>query len=293
MTHRIALITDSTSDIPREWIEQYDITIVPLTIIFGERLYLDGIDLTAEQFYERLPGEAHHPTTSQPSPQVFLDTYRQAAARGAQEIVVVTISSAMSGTILSARQAAEEAAIPVCVIDSKSTAMGLGWQVIAAARAREAGGGLEAMQAAVEQARQNLAFYVTLDTIEYLSRGGRSMEAARLLDSFLRIKPLVYVRPDTGRVTPSVPARSRKGAIDGLYKEFFRHIDTSRPLHITVQHSGAPDEAQALADRVRREYSPKELFVAIASPVLGVHAGPCALALAGYAEKAGEDLYAS
>ena len=147
--------------------------------------------------------------------------------------------------------------------------MGLGWQVIAAARAREAGGGMAEMAAAAEQVRKGMVYYVTLDTMEYLSRGGRIADAARFMDSVLHIKPLIYVRPETGTVAPSIPARSRKGAVDGLFKEFFRHIDTHRPLHITILHNDALEEAQALAERVKGEYSPRELFITITSPVLG------------------------
>lgn len=285
MNHHIALVTDSTCDIPADWIKQYDISIVPMTIIFGSQQYLDGVELSAEAFYQRLPIERHHPTTSQPAPKAFAEAYRQAAAKGAEQILTITISSAMSGTMESARQAAQEASIPVHTVDSKSNSMGLGWQVIAAARVRQAGGGLDAMLAAVEQARKDMVYYISLDTIEYLSRGGRIGEAVKFLDSIINIKPLIHVRPDTGTVGASFPARSRKTAIEGLYKEFFRHIDTASPMHITVLHNNALPEAQSLAERVQQEYSPKELFISIVSPALGVHTGPRAIALCGYAEK--------
>ena len=285
MASRIALVTDSTSDIPAAWVKQYEIEIVPLTIIIGSQQYLDGVDLTPEQFYERLPQEKIHPTTSQPTPQAFLDAYRRAAAHGAAQILVITISSAMSGTIDSARRAALESPIPVHILDGKNNSMGLGWQVIAAARAQAAGSGVEEMLAAAEQVQKDMTYYIALDTIEYLSKGGRISEAARFLDSILRIKPLIYVRPDTGTVGASIPGRSRKTVIEGMYKEFFGHIHTARPMHITVLHNAALEEAQALAERVQAEFSPKELFIAIVSPVLGVHTGPRALALCGYAER--------
>ncbi len=285
MPHPIALVTDSTCDIPLEWIKQYEITVVPLTIIFGSEQFLDGVELTATQFYERLSRETHHPTTSQPTSQAFLNAYQRIAADGASEILVITISSAMSGTFNSARRAAQDSPIPVHVMDGRNNSMGLGWQVIAAARVREAGGGLEAMQAVAAQVQQDMAYYISLDTIEYLSKGGRINEAARFLNSILKIKPLIYVRPDTGTVGASIPGRSRKTAIDGLYKEFFRHIQPERPLHIAVLHNDALPEAQALAERVRAEYHPQEQFISIVSPVLGVHTGPRAIALCGYAER--------
>jgi DegV family protein with EDD domain len=163
--------------------------------------------------------------------------------------------------------------------------MGLGWQVIAAARARQNGGGLEEMQAAARAAREDMAYFISLDTIEYLARGGRISDAARFLNSMLQIKPLIYVKPDSGTVGASIPARSRKTGIEGLYKEFFKRVRAGRPLHITVLHNNALAEAQSLAEQVRQEFSPAELFIQIVSPVLGVHTGPRAIALCGYAER--------
>jgi DegV family protein with EDD domain len=282
-TSMIALVTDSTCDLPSEWISQYGITVVPLTIIFGDQQYLDGVDLSPREFYQRLSKETLRPTTSQPAPEAFLKAYQQATAAGASEILVFTISSAMSGTIESARRAAQEFSLPVEVIDSKNNSMGLGWQVIAAARVRESGGGREAMLAAAEQARNAMAYYITLDTIDYLARGGRIAGAARFLNSILQIKPLIYVRPETGTVGAALPARSRKNAVEGMLREFTQHTSSGLPLHITVLHNDVEEEAQALAERVQRELSPQELFISIVSPVLGVHTGPRAIALCGYA----------
>ncbi len=285
MTHSIALITDSTCDIPAAWIEQYEIDVVPLTIIFGDEQFLDGIEMTAEQFYQRLPVDKNHPTTSQPTPNDFLKAYQRAAEKGAKEILVVTISSAMSGTIQSARTAAAVFDLPVHIHDGKSNSMGIGWQVIAAARTREAGGDIQAMLAAAEKVREDMTYFISLDTIEFLARGGRISEAAKLLNSVLKIKPLIYVKPNTGAVAASFPARSRKDALEGLYREFFKYVGVNRPLHIMVLHNNALEEAQALAERVEKEYHPKELLISIVSPVLGTHTGPRAVALCGYGER--------
>jgi DegV family protein with EDD domain len=284
MPHRIALVTDSTCDIPAQWVQQYEITVVPLTIIFGTQQYLDGVEMPAEEFYQRLLTESVHPSTSQAPPKSFLAAYQKAAENGAEEILTIVISSAMSGTIQSARQAAADFHLPVHIVDGRNNSMGLGWQVIAAARAREKGGGLAQMLSAAEQVRKNMVYYIALDTIDYLSRGGRISEAVSFLGSVLKIKPLIYVKPDTGTVAPSFPARSRKGAIEGVYKEFFNHINAHKPMHITVLHNAAIEEAQALAERIRAEYNPTEMFISIVSPALGVHTGPHAIALCGYAE---------
>ncbi len=281
---KIALVTDSTSDIPAEWREKYAIEIVPLTVIFGSQQFLDGIELTATQFYERLSQDAIHPTTSQPSPQAYRDAFDRAVSRGAEQILTITISSGLSGTVESARQAAENYSVPVHVMDSRSTSMGLGWQVLAAARVQEAGGGIKEMMAAVEYARQSMVFYVSLDTIEFLARGGRISEAARFLDSVLHIKPMIYVKTETGTVGAALPSRSRKSAVQSLYKEFFNHLSPGKNLRIAVTHTQALAEAEVLADQIRSEYAPHELIIVIGAPVLGVHVGMKALALIGYAE---------
>ncbi|MBI9051387.1 MAG: DegV family protein [Anaerolineaceae bacterium] len=283
MSHPIALITDSTCDIPEAWLKQYDIRVIPLTIIFGDEQFLDGVDLSAVEFYQRILTDPVHPSTSQATPKNFLDAYKQAAADGAEQIVAIILSGAMSSTIESARQAAQDSPIPVHILDGKNNSMGLGWQVIAAARVREEGGSIEAMQEAALAAQKNMVYYILLDTIEYLSKGGRIAGATSLLNSILKIKPMIYVNPEIGKVGASLPARSRKVGKENLYKEFFKHINTKLPMHITVLHNNCLDEAEALAERIRQEYNPKELIISIVSPILGVHTGPRALALCGYA----------
>lgn len=284
MAHKIAIITDSTCDIPPEWLQQHEITVIPLSIIFGGTPYLDGVEMSPADFYERLSQGTHHPTTSQPTPAAFIQAYQSAAEAGAEQAVVFTISSAMSGTILSARQAAEGAPLPVTVVDGKNNGMGLGWQVIAAARARDAGGDLPAMLAAAEYVRSHMVYYVSLDTIDYLSKGGRIADAVSLVNSFLKIKPLVFVKPETGTVGASIPARSRKAALDGLFKEFSRHFTPGQKLHITVAHNDALAEAQEIARQVEVVFHPVEMNINYASPVLGAHTGPQAVCILGYAE---------
>ena len=284
MANQIALVTDSTCDIPREWIEKYDIFVIPLTIIFNEDQYLDGVDMTAEQFYERLAIDKHHPTTSQATPADFLRAYQRAKANGAKEILTIVISSAMSGTIISAQQAAKDFDIPVHVMDSRNNSMGLGWQVIAAARAREKGADLAEMVRAAEQVRDKMVYFISLNTMEYLSKGGRIGDAIKLLESVLAVKPLIYVNPLKGKVGAGFPARSRKLAIAGLQREFFKNVNVKMPLHIAVLHNNALEEAKALAQKIIETYNPKELIITIVSPVLGVHTGPQAIALCGYSE---------
>jgi DegV family protein with EDD domain len=174
--------------------------------------------------------------------------------------------------------------IPVHVHDGLNNSMGLGWQVIAAARARESGGDASAMLAAAQKVRDSMVYYISLDTIEYLAKGGRIGGAVAFANSVLKIKPLIYVRPDTGTVAPGIPARSRVSALERLYREFFRHIDTKKRMHITVLHNAAKEEALTIEAKIKKEFAPDELFVTIVNPTLGAHTGPRAVALCGYSD---------
>ena len=285
MAERIAIITDSTCDLPQEWREKYEITVIPLTIVFGEEQLLDGVDISAQAFYERLiADQSVHPSTSQPTPDFVRKIYEQVQTGGAQEIMCILISSQMSGTLASAQLAAVDFPIPVHIHDSRNNSMGLGWQVLAAAQAREAGGGVKEMLAAVEKVRDKMVYHILLDTITYLSRGGRIGDAVALLDSVLAVKPIVTVKADTGTVGMALPARSHRIGKKHLYANFFKKLDTSKKMHITVLHNNIPDEAEEMAAQIRQEYAPAELFVQIVSPILGVHTGPGAIALCGYSE---------
>ncbi len=284
MSHRIALITDSTCDLPMELRRQYDIPFVPLYIVWKDEILRERVDIEPQEFYRRLRSDPFIPTTSQPTPQDFLDAYDKAQRRGAKEIVVITISSAMSGTIRSAQQAGDMCELPVHVYDGRTNSMGLGWQALAAARVRERGGDVQAMLAAADEVRQRLVYLISLDTLRYLHKGGRIGGATRFIGTLLNIKPQIYVDHESGRVEAGRSTRSRKRAIATLYRDFFDQVDTSLPLRVAVLHNDAPDEAQRLAAQVEAEYHPVELLTEIVSPVLGVHTGPGALSLCGYAD---------
>ncbi len=284
-THKIALITDSTSDIPPEIVRQYDIRVVPQILIWGTEELRDNVTITPEDFYKRLPNDPAHPTTSQPVPKDFLEFYEQAKRDGAEEIVAICISNQLSGTLDSARQAATMIDIPVHVVDSLSVSMGLGWQVIAAARAREAGGGVKEMIEAANRVRQTLHIYFSLDTLEYLHRGGRIGGAAKLIGTALQLKPMLTVDTKTGRVEAAERTRTRKKALQRIYEVFFEKMDTTKPMHITVLHGNAPQEAREFEERIRAEHKPAELLVVTISPVLGVHTGPGAVGIIGYYEQ--------
>jgi len=284
MTHRIALLTDSTCDIPQEFLDKYDIKVVPLTIIWGGEQFQDGVNLTAKDFYNRLETDPSLPTTSQPTPQQMVLAYEAAKNDGAEEILIITISSAMSGTHESAKAAAAMVDLPVKVVDSKANSMSLGWQVLAAARARESGGDLQAMIDSADQARSTMVYIITLDTLEYLHKGGRIGGASHFIGNLLNLKPQISVDHKSGEVAGGRRSRTRKKALNDLFVDFFDQVDREKPLRIAVLHNAALEEANTLTEKIKSEINPAEIIISIVSPVLGVHTGPRAVAICGYTE---------
>jgi len=280
----IAILTDSTCDIPEELIEQYDIHVVPQYIIWGVEQFQDRVDMQPIEFYERLIVDAQRPTTSQATSGDFGKAIHCAVKEGAAKALILTVSSAMSGTFEMASRAAKEASIPVSVIDSRGPTMTLGWQVLAAARANEKGATFDEILREVEAVRGKLVQVVAMQTLEYLHTGGRIGDAAKWVGSMLNVKPIVNINHQTGRVEPVSLARTHKALVRTLHKKFFDMIDLGKPLRIAVLHGNAPSEAEALAEQIRAEFQPVELIVNMTGPVLGVNTGPRALALCGYAE---------
>jgi DegV family protein with EDD domain len=285
MIFHTALIADSTCDIPQALVDQYGIIIIPQTVVWGGELLRDRIDLSPEAFYQRLEKDPVWPTTTLPSPAEFEKVYQEAINAGAQEIVMMTVSSAMSGTFHVAEQVGQKMGIPTHVVDSKGPTMSLGWQVLAAARIRELGGNAMKMIEAAARVRDRLVQIVCLDTLEYLHRGGRIGNATRFIGSLLDIKPLVQINHKTGLVETCGQARTRRKSIDVLVSRFFEQLIPGKPKRVAVLHGNALTEAQALTDRIKRDYNPLELLINITGPVLGIHTGPGALALCGYTEE--------
>jgi len=282
MRHKIAIITDSTCDIPLELRQKYQIHVVPLTIVWGDEQFRDGLDLDPEDFYKRLEIDPEIPTTSQPTPGEMQAAYEGVIKDGAEKIVVLTISSAMSGTYQSACRAGENVDVPVHVHDSRSNSMSLGWQVLAAARVREDGGDVEAMLNAADQARQKMVYLISLDTLKYLHKGGRIGGASHFIGNLLNLKPQISVNHQTGQVEGGRRSRTRKKALNDLYLDFLQSIESVENLRIAVLHNAALDAAEELVEKIRKELDPDEILLSIVSPILGVHTGPGAVAICGY-----------
>lgn len=284
MNHEIELITDSTCDIPQEMIDQYQIKILSHFVIWGDEQYRDRVTITPQEFYERLKTDPRWPTTAAISTPDFVKAFLEAKARGAKQVLAILISSAMSRAFEAAQQAMKEVDIPVHLIDAKGPTMSVGWQVLAAARVREAGGKLAEMIAAADEVRKRLVQFVLMDSLEYLARGGRIGNAKRWIGTLLQVKPLVFINHESGLVEPAATPRTRQRAIETLYQMFFERLDVTRPLHIAVLHGNALEAAQQLAERIQNEFHPLELLLNITGPVLGINTGPGALALCGYHE---------
>jgi DegV family protein with EDD domain len=280
----IAIITDSTCDIPDALIEEYGIVVIPHTIIWGNEQYKDRVDLQPEEFYKRLAVDPRRPTTAQAGIADFQQAYEKAASEGAGEILCITVSSAMSGAYNMAVSAAENIKTSVHVVDSKGPTMSLGWQVLEAARARASGMDIHAIIERLDALRKRLVQLVAMDTLEYLQRGGRIGKAVKWVGVMLNVKPLVSINHFTGLVEPVSLARTQKALIETMYTKFFELLQGRKDMHVAVLHGNVREKAEELAERIRREYNPAELFINITGPVLGINTGPGALALCGYAE---------
>lgn len=281
---KIQIVADSTCDLLPGLIAQYQIRIVPNYVIWGSEQFLDRVTLQPEEFYRRLEVDALRPTSAQATVQDFAKVFSEAAAGGAEEIITLTVSAAMSGDYQSALNAAKMAPVPVQVVDSKGPTMTLGWQVLAAARAVEEGLAVKEVLQRVEQVRNRMVQFVAMDTMEYLQHGGRLGSAVKWVGTMLNIKPLVEINHQTGLVEAVAIARTHKNLLEMLYQKFFEKMKPGAALHVAVLHGNVPGEANALAGRIRQEFQPQELIVNLTGAVLGINTGPRALALAGYWE---------
>ena len=272
----IRIVTDSSADLPAQLVEELGITVVPLYVRFGEKVYRDRVDISEDEFYQRLLHDSIHPSTIQPTPQDFANVYQKLSLE-ADGIISIHISAKLSGTYNSALQGKEmiEKGCPIEVVDSMTTSMGLGLIDITAATVAKAGGDLQSVLEEVKQAIPNIHLLFLLDTLEYLLRGGRIGQAKALLGSILNVKPVLTFRD--GEVVPAGQVRSRAKGIDRLF-DFTKNASNIQDL--AVVYNTTPDEAQALRERLSTIFDKEQIKLSRVGPMLGVHAGPGALAVA-------------
>ena len=271
----VRIITDSACDLPEAVCEELGIEVVPLTIRFGEREFVDRKELSAEAFWRELEGSPVLPETAAPSVGAFEETFRQASDDGADGIVCINLSGRMSATMQSAQVAAKalDGETPIEIVDSMSASMGIGNLVVHAARRARSGASLDEIVADVEDRRERQHVLAALDTLEYLRKGGRIGGASALLGSMLSIKPVIAVAE--GAVEPAAKVRTRSKAL----RYIVDHIPAGRVEMISVLHAQAPDLDEFLA-MLEPVVPDAEVVVGAIGPVVGVHTGPRVIGVA-------------
>jgi DegV family protein with EDD domain len=271
----VRIVTDSTCDLPAETIARYGIRVVPLYINVGRQGFLDGIDITREEFYTKLPTFPEHPTTAVPSPQKFHAMYDALAEEGATEVLSIHVSAALSAIADEARIAARETvSVPVTVFDSRQLSLGMGFLVETAAKLAAAGGSVaEIMEALHAQIKRSHVFAV-IDTLEFLKRSGRMNKFIANIGMLLQLKPILTMydgKPGTERV------RTRERATKRLI-EMLR--DVGKLERVAIVHTNAPERVAELRAQAGALLPDGDILVMDITPVIGAHIGPGAFGFA-------------
>jgi DegV family protein with EDD domain len=271
----VKIVTDSTSDLTPEIAGELGITVVPLYVHFGTESYRDGVDLTTEDFYQKLTQSKILPTTSTSSPGTFAEVYDRLAEE-TDEILAIIISSKYSATYQAAVEGKElrKSKSRLEIIDSLWAVMGLGLIVISAAKAAQAGASLDEVIDIAKSSMRRVDMRMAFDTLEYLRRGGRIGTAQAFLGSMLKVNPIITIKD--GYTEAVTRTRSRDRAIDYLcdFAMSFSHIE-----EMAIEHATTPDEAEMLVERLSSKLPRERIYRAKVSPVVGTHVGPHVLAV--------------
>jgi DegV family protein with EDD domain len=265
---KIAIVTDSTSDISPELAQQSDIHIVPAILVVNGQSLEDGRGITREELYRKLPYMKVSPTTAAPSSGTFERMYEALIKEGAEEIISIHVSSLLSGMVNTARVAAKAIGQRVHVIDSCHVTLGLGYQVLAAAQAARAGKTVNEIQKSIEETYHRTHLVAMLDTLEYAFRSGRISWARSSLSAFLQLKPFLGIKD--GRVIRLGETRTRQKGIARLYSM----LAELGPLEqLAVLHSNAEADALRMIEYFKSAVKQHPLVVNVTS-IIGVHVGP-------------------
>jgi len=276
----VAFVTDSTAYVPPNLVDQYSITVAPQVLIWGEESFRDGVDIQPDEFYARLKGAKVMPTTSQ-VPVLTMQHIFEGLVEQGLDVMGIFISAKLSGTMQSAiqgREALGSAADKVTIIDSNSTAMAMGFQVLAAARAAAQGASLSDCRSIVETGRDHVGVYFAVDTLEFLYRGGRIGGAQRFIGSALNLKPILALKD--GRVEAEDRVRTKGKALDRLLELAAAHVRGQKNVRVATLHANAESEARDLLERATKRLDAVESVLSCVSPVVGTHAGPGTVGLA-------------
>lgn len=279
---KVAVVVDSTAFIPPDLVEKYDLHVIPLILNWEGKEYRDNIDIKPDEFYTRLKTAKEMPTTSQPSAGEFHDLFTK-LAESYDSILAIVISNDLSGTLASAKAARDMMPdFPIELVDSRNTAMALGFMVLAAARAIENGADHKEAAALARSLVDKVHLIFVLDTLEFLHRGGRIGGAQRFIGSMLAIKPLLHVLD--GKVESLASVRTKRKAIKHMLDVFEEEVKGKSNVHTVVLNTLARGEAEEFAEEVKRRINPVEFFITDLSPVIGTHVGPGAVGVIYYAE---------
>ena len=278
---KVALVTDSGANIPRELLEKYPIHTVPFNLIWGSKVYRDGVDIQPQEFYERLTHSKEMPTTSQPSPEAFRHLYTHLLEKG-YEILSIHTSSLLTGTMDSAIQAVKTlAGAPIELVDSRTTAMEMGFHVLSAAQEAVKGAALSVCKTVAEKAREYSGIYFVVNTLDYLQRGGRIGSAAAFFGSAFKIKPILHLQ--AGRIEVVSKVRTTQKAIEKMMDIVEQKVGKNTPIKLSALYANEPERATSLLEQMSQRFLPgfvKEAFCAGVSPVIGTHTGPDGVGLA-------------
>jgi DegV family protein with EDD domain len=267
----VQIVVDSTADIPSDRARELGIEVVPLTVMFGDQSFRDGVDLDGPSFYQKLSNSAVMPTTSTPPPALFEETYRRLIANGATGLLSMHISAKLSGTFSAARQGAEmvtaDTGVPIEVVDSDTVSGGFGLPAEMVARDARNGADLAALKAHAESLCSRVRVIAVLDTLEFLQRGGRIGRARAMLGTLLNVKPLIEVR--NGQVLPLENVRTRSKALERM-GQIVSGMGDLEALAIVASDSVVADQITKVAEGFW--HGPIERFAL--GPVVGTHAGP-------------------
>jgi len=271
-------VTDSSAYLPQEFVDALGIHVLPLTLHWDGETYFDGVDIKAEEFYTRLAGSKTIPTTSQVSVSNFNNLFQELLAQD-YAVLAMLISSGISGTVDSALQAQSNfPGEPIEILDSQLVSMALSFMVLTVARAAQDGASLEECLTLAKAVYPKIGVFFTVDTLEYLNKGGRINTAKRLLGSALNLKPIMEIRDGKIELVESV--RSRKKAVQRMLELVERDIAGRSPVRISTFHAAAADENQALMAEATQRFSAIEGITSFVSPVIGTHTGPGTLSIA-------------
>ena len=277
---KVAVVTDSTAYIPNDLVKKHNITVAPQVLIWDDKTYRDGVDIQSSEFFARLKTAKTMATTSQVSVADMQSIFQNLVDQGF-DVLGVFISAKLSGTIQSATQARDlmgTAGEKVSIVDSNSTAMGMGFQALSAARAADGGAGIKDCVALAEKAREHTGVFFAVDTLEFLPRGGRIGGAQRFVGTLLNMKPILAVQE--GRVEGIERIRTKNKAHDRVLEMVMEQAKGKSPIRIATLHANAPEDAKALLEKAEKELNPVESIFSEVSPVVANHAGPGTVGLA-------------